>query len=98
MQVIGEGIHKTQGVVQSVSEQTEQVTIELDEITDGLLAPCYSNTIKVPLARVQPLRDQVRGKLSSYSYSFKIILFFTHFPKQIYCFFFLLCTFVIPFF
>ena len=57
--MIGEGVHETQGTVQSVSEQTDQVTIELDK-DEAELHPRYANTIRVPLARVQPLRNEVR--------------------------------------
>lgn len=58
-QVIGEGIHKTQGTVQTVSEQTDQVTIELDKDAEEQFAR-YASTIRVPLARIQPLRNEVR--------------------------------------
>ena len=61
--MVGEGTHRTQGTVQSVSEQTDQVTIELDKDPEELQAR-YACTIRVPLTRVQPLRNEVRGRLS----------------------------------
>ncbi|KAK7087914.1 probable E3 ubiquitin-protein ligase HECTD4 isoform X2 [Littorina saxatilis] len=58
VKVIGEGIHKTQGTVQTVSEQTDQVTIELDKDAEEQFAR-YASTIRVPLARIQPLRNEI---------------------------------------
>ena len=56
---MGEGIHQTQGTVQSVSEQTDQVTVELDRDVEEPRAR-YASTVRVPLTRVQPLRNEVR--------------------------------------
>ncbi|KAL8604631.1 hypothetical protein ACOMHN_013411 [Nucella lapillus] len=58
VKVVGEGVDQSQGMVQSVSEQTDQVTIELDKDRDEPRAR-YANTVRVPLARVQPLRNEV---------------------------------------
>ena len=60
--MVGEGVHQTQGTVQSVSEQTDQVTIELDKDPEDLHAR-YACTIRVPLTRVQPLRNEVREEV-----------------------------------
>ena len=71
-QVTGEGVRGTQGTVVSVSDQNDAVTIQLslnnggnaDTANMGLGAcsdnPSYSDTIKVPLARVQPVRNEVK--------------------------------------
>ena len=48
--------------MQSVSEQTDQVTIELDKDPEDLHAR-YACTIRVPLTRVQPLRNEVREEV-----------------------------------
>ena len=58
VQVVGEGVYNTQGTVLSVSEQTDQVTVELDKNEDDV-HPRYSSVIKVPLARVVPVRNEV---------------------------------------
>jgi hypothetical protein len=57
LQVIGSGIHNTEGTVLSVSEQTGQVTVQLT--TDNGLSPRYSDTIQVPVTRLEPIRNKV---------------------------------------
>ncbi|KAK3804042.1 hypothetical protein RRG08_062412 [Elysia crispata] len=74
VKVTGEGVRGTQGTVVSVSEQNDAVTIQLscnngsDADTPTLAAgicsdsPTYSDTVKVPLARVQPIRNEMFAK------------------------------------
>jgi hypothetical protein len=57
LQVIGSGIHNTEGTVLSVSEQTGQVTVQLT--TDNGLSPRYGDTIQVPVTRLEPIRNKV---------------------------------------
>ncbi|GFR88445.1 hypothetical protein ElyMa_006100100, partial [Elysia marginata] len=72
VKVTGEGVRGTQGVVVSLSEQNDAVTIQLNCSSSGNTAdtlsgntascsdsPLYSDTIKVPLARVQPIRNEM---------------------------------------
>nr|KAG5713128.1 hypothetical protein BaRGS_007655 [Batillaria attramentaria] len=59
VKVIGEGVHHTQGTVQSVSEQTDQVTIELDKGDEEFQAARYASSIRVPITRVVPMRNEI---------------------------------------
>ncbi|GFO01128.1 HECT domain-containing e3 ubiquitin protein ligase 4 [Plakobranchus ocellatus] len=70
VKVTGEGVRGTRGTVLSLSEQNDVATVQLsfssgadDNAACGGLGshsdePTYSDTIKVPLARVQPVRNE----------------------------------------
>lgn len=60
-QVLGEGIQNTEGIVQSVSEQLDQVTVELNKEDGDFPSARYAHSVKIPLARVQPVRNEVSG-------------------------------------
>ncbi|KAJ8312853.1 hypothetical protein KUTeg_010226 [Tegillarca granosa] len=57
MSVTGSGIHNTYGTVLTVSEQTGMAAVHLD--TDNEFAPRYSDTVQVPVARLQPIRSEI---------------------------------------
>ena len=56
MQIIGDGIGNSPGIVVSVSEQTGLATVE---VTGDSELPRYSDTVQVPLSRLTPPRSQV---------------------------------------
>ncbi|OWF52164.1 E3 ubiquitin-protein ligase HECTD4 [Mizuhopecten yessoensis] len=57
--VVGAGIHNTTGTVLSVSEQTGMATLQLDTDPNLIYAPRYSDTIQVPVTRLQPIRNEI---------------------------------------
>ena len=58
MKVTGEGIKCSVGTVISVSDQNNEVTVELNQSADQAdSSPTYSNTVKVPISRIQPVRS-----------------------------------------
>ncbi|XP_059171920.1 probable E3 ubiquitin-protein ligase HECTD4 isoform X2 [Physella acuta] len=61
VKITGEGVRGTSGTVVSVSEQNDVVTIQLNSQLED--SPTYSDTIKVPLARVQPIRNEMFNRL-----------------------------------
>lgn len=71
VKVTGEGVRGTQGTVVSVSEQIDAVTVQLSSTNSvdasGVSSdsPSYSDTIKVPLARVQPTRNEMFARHQS---------------------------------
>ena len=62
LQIIGSGVSDSLGTVLSVSEQTSMVTVQLDPetmATEGVRRPRYSDTVQVPVTRLQPVRSEV---------------------------------------
>ncbi|XP_025090246.1 probable E3 ubiquitin-protein ligase HECTD4 isoform X2 [Pomacea canaliculata] len=59
VKVLGEGIQNTEGIVQSVSEQLDQVTVELNKEDGDFPSARYAHSVKIPLARVQPVRNEL---------------------------------------
>ncbi|CAG5121382.1 unnamed protein product, partial [Candidula unifasciata] len=69
VKITGEGVHGTYGTVTMVSEQNDIVTVQLsnDNSSDvsGVPSPSYSDTVKVPMARVHPVRNEMFFKHQS---------------------------------
>ncbi|XP_063396384.1 probable E3 ubiquitin-protein ligase HECTD4 [Mytilus trossulus] len=57
VRVTGPGIHNTEGTVLCVSEQTGQVTVQLTSDLES--PPRYSDTIQVPVTRLEPVRNKI---------------------------------------